>query len=65
MYDIRVWNAAVRQELLRIQVPNLECKCVGITENGGTIVSGWTDGKLRAFYPESGSVGTGSCVEIP
>jgi WD40 repeat protein len=54
MYDIRVWNAAVRQELLRIQVPNLECKCVGITENGGTIVSGWTDGKLRAFYPESG-----------
>uniref|UniRef100_A0A6V1NYK3 Cilia- and flagella-associated protein 52 n=2 Tax=Heterosigma akashiwo TaxID=2829 RepID=A0A6V1NYK3_HETAK len=52
--DIRVWNARVRQELLRIQVPNLVCNCVGITDNGGTIVSGWTDGKVRAFFPESG-----------
>mmetsp|Transcript_40123 Transcript_40123/g.52823 ORF Transcript_40123/g.52823 Transcript_40123/m.52823 type:complete len:653 (-) Transcript_40123:240-2198(-) len=52
--DIRVWNARVRQELLRIQVPNLICNCIGITENGGTIVSGWTDGKIRAFFPESG-----------
>jgi WD40 repeat protein len=24
--DIRVWNANLRQELLRIQVPNLDCK---------------------------------------
>jgi len=54
MYDIRIWNAALRQELLRIQVPNLECKCIGITPKGTTIVSGWTDGKIRAFFPESG-----------
>lgn len=52
--DIRIWNLAQRQELLRIQVPNLDCSCVGITPNGTTIVSGWTDGKVRAFYPESG-----------
>lgn len=52
--DIRIWNAALRQELLRIQVPNLDCTCVGITQNGNTIVSGWSDGKLRAFFPESG-----------
>ena len=52
--DIRVWNAKLRQELLRIQVPNLDCACVGITPNGSTIVSGWTDGKVRAFFPESG-----------
>lgn len=52
--DIRIWNARLRQELLRIQVPNLECNCIGITPNGGSIVSGWTDGKIRAFYPESG-----------
>mmetsp|Transcript_14946 Transcript_14946/g.44290 ORF Transcript_14946/g.44290 Transcript_14946/m.44290 type:complete len:648 (-) Transcript_14946:150-2093(-) len=52
--DIRIWNAQLRQELLRIQVPNLVCNCIGITPNGGTIVSGWTDGKIRAFYPESG-----------
>lgn len=52
--DIRVWNAALRQELLRIQVPNLEAKAVAITAKGGTILSGWSDGKIRAFYPESG-----------
>mmetsp|Transcript_2170 Transcript_2170/g.3203 ORF Transcript_2170/g.3203 Transcript_2170/m.3203 type:complete len:657 (-) Transcript_2170:238-2208(-) len=54
LHNIRVWNSRVRQELLRIQVPNLECNCIGITINGGTIVSGWTDGKIRAFFPESG-----------
>lgn len=26
--DIRVWNAKTRQELLRIEVPGLECFCV-------------------------------------
>jgi cilia- and flagella-associated protein 52 len=38
------------------QVPNLECSCIGITGSGSTIVSGWSDGKLRAFYPESGKL---------
>lgn len=52
--DIRIWNAGLKQELLRIQVPNLDCCCLGITDSGSTIVSGWTDGKVRAFFPESG-----------
>jgi len=52
--DIRIWNSALRQELLRIQVPNLTCNCIGITMKGNTIVSGWSDGKVRAFFPESG-----------
>ena len=54
--DIRVWNSRLRQELLRVQVPNLKCNCIAITQNGGTIVSGWDDGKIRAFYPESGKL---------
>jgi len=56
MNDIRVWNVALRQELLRIQVPNLEAKAVAITPKGSTILSGWSDGKVRAFYPESGKL---------
>lgn len=52
--DIRIWNTNVRQELLRIQVPNLECLCARVTPSGSTIVSGWDDGKIRAFYPETG-----------
>ena len=52
--DIRVWNTLVRQELLRIQVPNLEALCAQVTPSGTTLLSGWDDGKVRAFYPESG-----------
>ncbi|CAG9315816.1 unnamed protein product [Blepharisma stoltei] len=52
--DIRVWNARNRQELLRIQVQNLECNCIGFTPDGKSIVSGWNDGKIRAFLPQSG-----------
>eukprot|EP00743_Colponemidia_sp_Colp-15_P000630 GILK01000703.1.p1 GENE.GILK01000703.1~~GILK01000703.1.p1 ORF type:complete len:651 (-),score=98.22 GILK01000703.1:131-1999(-) len=52
--DIRVWNAKNKQELLRIQVPNLECFCVCFTRDGKHIVSGWSDGKIRCFLPQSG-----------
>lgn len=34
----------------------MECYSLGITRSGGTIVSGWNDGKIRAFYPESGKL---------
>jgi WD40 repeat protein len=52
--DIRVWNIKLKQELLRIQVPNLECHCCIVTPSGSSIVSGWDDGKVRAFFPETG-----------
>merc|ERR1719412_2047598 len=52
--DIRVWHSRNQNELLRIQVPNLECLCVSLSRNGGSILSGWSDGKIRAFLPESG-----------
>lgn len=52
--DIRIWNTKGRQELLRIQVPNLECLCTLVSPSGTSIVSGWDDGRIRAFYPESG-----------
>lgn len=52
--DIRVWNTDARQELLRIQVPNLEALCAQVTPSGTTLISGWNDGKVRAFFPESG-----------
>merc|ERR1711879_25242 len=54
--DIRVWNASTRQELLRIQVPNMECYCVDFMRDGKSIVSGWSDGKVRAFLPQSGKL---------
>jgi WD40 repeat protein len=49
--EIRIWNTKNRQELLRIEVPGVECICVGFMRDGKSIVSGWGDGKIRAFYP--------------
>jgi len=54
--DIRVWNARQRNELLRIQVPNRTSNAIDITPSGTTIVSGWSDGIIRAFFPESGKL---------
>lgn len=54
--DIRLWNARTCAELLRIQVGTLECNCIQFTKDGKSIVSGWSDGKLRAFGPQSGKL---------
>lgn len=53
-HSVRVWNIKNRNELLRIAVPGLECRCVILSADGTSIVSGWDDGKIRAFYPETG-----------
>lgn len=42
--DIRVWHTASCRELLRIRVPNLECLCIAFARDGGSIISGWSDG---------------------
>jgi len=54
--DIRVWHSRTRNELLRIQVPNLECLCSTFSPDGKSIVSGWSDGKIRAFKPQTGKL---------
>lgn len=54
--DMRIWNTKNDKELLRIQVPNLECLCSLVTPSGSSIISGWDDGKIRSFYPESGRI---------
>lgn len=54
--DIRVWNTAKRVELLRIRVPNLECNTILVSSGGESIVSGWSDGRVRAFLPETGKL---------
>ena len=35
-------------------VPKLECFCVQFMNDGKSIISGWNDGTIRAFYPQSG-----------
>lgn len=54
--DVRVWNAKKRAEILRVRVPNLECNAVAVPDEGGEIASGWSDGRIRSFFPESGNL---------
>lgn len=53
---IRVWHSTTNQELLRICVPNKICNSIVFSRDGKSIVSGWDDGKIRAFFPESGKL---------
>lgn len=54
--DVRIWNTRTQSELLRIQVPNLDCLCTIVTGSGSSIVTGWNDGKIRSFFPETGRI---------
>ena len=54
--DIRVWNTNTSKELLRITVPNMDCHAVAVTVDGKSIVSGWSDNKIRAYSPQSGKL---------
>lgn len=37
-------------------MPNKTCTSIVFARDGSSIVSGWDDGKIRAFYPESGKL---------
>jgi len=54
--DIRIWNANTSAELLRIQVGTLECNCLQFSKDGKFVLSGWSDGKVRCFGPQSGKL---------
>lgn len=53
---VRVWHLPTCRELLRISMPNLDCKCVAFAPDGKSIVTGWSDGKIRAFGPQTAKV---------
>lgn len=50
---MRVWHLPTCRELLRISLPNLDCKAVAFSPDGKAIVTGWSDGKIRAFGPQT------------
>jgi len=54
--DIRVWNTKSFHELIRIKVPGLTCYAIDVSRCGSSIYSAWSDGKIRAFLPESGKL---------
>ena len=41
----------VMAELIRMQVPNIECNCLAFPNDGTAILSGWSDGKVCLHEP--------------
>ena len=37
-------------------MPGLECNVVNFMSYGNSILSGWSDGKIRSFLPQSGKL---------
>ena len=54
--QIRVWSTDERKELLRMNVPHTECFDISFSMDGKSIISAWSDGKIRAFMPQSGKL---------
>ena len=54
--EIKLWNTHNKNELLCIQVPHVECHCIDFAVDGKSIISGWSDGKLRSFTPQTGKL---------
>jgi cilia- and flagella-associated protein 52 len=57
--QIRIWNVTDQKELLRICLSDnigskATCNCIQFTSDGRNIVSGWSDGVVRFFTPQSG-----------
>eukprot|EP00924_Labyrinthula_sp_SR-Ha-C_P004172 augustus_masked-scaffold_3-processed-gene-16.10-mRNA-1 protein AED:0.28 eAED:0.28 QI:0/-1/0/1/-1/1/1/0/530 len=57
--DVRIWTSEGK-ELLRIKLctnlPGTKCTCVKVSGNGSVLLTGWSDGKIRAFKPKSGKL---------
>jgi cilia- and flagella-associated protein 52 len=54
--EVRVWNACTKNELVAITVPGTECLCVIFAADCKSILTGWNDGKIRSFTPQSGKL---------
>ncbi|NXG66461.1 CFA52 protein, partial [Hemiprocne comata] len=54
--DIRVWHTPENKELVRIVNHNMTCNAVEVMKDGESIISGWSDGTIRAFTPQTGRV---------
>mmetsp|Transcript_3663 Transcript_3663/g.11489 ORF Transcript_3663/g.11489 Transcript_3663/m.11489 type:complete len:610 (-) Transcript_3663:168-1997(-) len=54
--DITIWHTPSSKPLLQISVPGHVCKAVAFNVSGTLLLSGWDDGTVRAFLPETGKL---------
>eukprot|EP01147_Barroeca_monosierra_P004885 gene4883-6899_t len=53
-HSVRVWHTPTGKQLLAINVPGIECNAIDFTPDGKFIITGWEDGVIRVFLPQSG-----------
>eukprot|EP00767_Chilomastix_cuspidata_P002137 gnl/Chilomastix_cuspidata/2263.p1 GENE.gnl/Chilomastix_cuspidata/2263~~gnl/Chilomastix_cuspidata/2263.p1 ORF type:complete len:613 (-),score=334.91 gnl/Chilomastix_cuspidata/2263:761-2599(-) len=51
---VSIWDRRRLDEVLRVRVPGAECLCGLVSPDGGQVVTGWDDGAIRSFGPQSG-----------
>ena len=51
-----MWATHGKRDLVRIDLPTKTCHCLAFAPDGKLIVTGWDDGAVRAFLPESGKL---------
>jgi WD40 repeat protein len=56
--DVRIWQTTTGKELRRIEikVPNITCHALAFSPDGNSLVTAWSDGRLRAYLPVSGKL---------
>jgi WD40 repeat protein len=56
--EIRIWSLKNQRELLRIELAKSRTlvNAIEFQPDGKLILSGWSDGKVRAFLPQSGKL---------
>ena len=54
--EIKVWNSKSKAEILRIEIAKIDCNCIDFSLDGKSILSGWSDGKIRSFTPQTGKL---------
>eukprot|EP00038_Savillea_parva_P023512 m.41267 g.41267 ORF g.41267 m.41267 type:complete len:608 (-) comp6109_c0_seq1:190-2013(-) len=54
--DITIWHTPTSKPLLQISVPNKTCRSIAFDTKGTLLLSGWDDGAVRCFLPESGAL---------
>lgn len=49
-----VWNSRTYQELLRVDIARSECLCISVPADGKVVLTGWADGRIKGFTPQTG-----------
>ena len=54
--EVFVWDLVNEKIVQTYKIPNTTCLCLCLNADGSEVYTGWDDGKIRVFLPESGKL---------